>query len=155
MSRPPALSFRLCAKRILLTYPQVDPSLTKETVLERLREKQFGTSRLEKAYIALEHHQDGHPHLHIATSWTGKLNLHSSKCFDFVTTKHGDYQGIKSWPATLKYLMKEDQTPLTFGILPQELEHASKGLKSTEPTKTQRIATSLFTGEKSLRDILR
>jgi len=79
--------YRLNAKRILLTYPQLDPAFTKEEALSRLRSKTWGTSRLEACLIVLEHHKDGTPHLHIATSWTAKLNLHSAQCFDFVTGK--------------------------------------------------------------------
>lgn len=79
--------YRLNAKRILLTYPQLDPAFTKEEALSRLRSKTWGTSRLEACLVVLERHKDGTPHLHIATSWTAKLNLHSAQCFDFVTGK--------------------------------------------------------------------
>lgn len=155
MSRPPTARFRLNAKRILLTYPQVDPSLQKEEVLRRLQEKSFGNARLESAIVARELHQDGTPHLHIVTCWTDKLNLASSKCFDFVTSKHGDYQGIKSWNSAVKYVLKEDKEPLLFGLTPQQLERCLKGPESSAPSKTTQLATSVFTGEKSLKDILR
>jgi len=147
------MAFRLNAKMVLLTFPQLEPSFTKEEALRRLQEKSFGSKKLEQCMIALEHHADGSPHLHIATSWTGKLNLRSSDCFDFVTDKHGDYQGIKSWNSTLKYLTKEDPEPLTFGIPRQLLERLSRARNSAIP-KTEQIARRLLSGESSQRILL-
>jgi len=83
--RPVLGSYRLNAKRILLTFPQLNPGFTKEDALSRLRSKIWGSSKLEQCLVVLERHKDGTPHLHIATSWTAKLNLHSAQCFDFVT----------------------------------------------------------------------
>lgn len=80
-------SYRLNAKRILLTFPQLNPGFTKEEALSRLRSKKWGSSQLDQCLVVLERHKDGTPHLHIATSWTAKLNLHSAQCFDFVTGK--------------------------------------------------------------------
>lgn len=176
-SRPPSRSFRLNAKRVLLTYPKVPTTLGKEQVLQRLQSLKFGSASLDQCLIALEHHKDGEPHLHIATSWTAKLHLRSAQQFDSITGKpqefkylnllnilgllstglgkHGNYQGIKSWPATLRYLMKEDPNPLNFGITPRELERAVKASKSSQPTKTDRIATRLSGGETTIHDILK
>jgi len=70
--------------------------------------------------------------------------------------KHGDYQGIKSWPNTIGYLMKEDPEPLAFGIDPQFLERCKKKWNSgSQRGKADTIVQALCTGEKTLRDILR
>lgn len=80
-------SFRLNAKRILLTYPKVDPLVGKEETLRKLQSLRIGSHSMEQCFIALEHHKDGDPHLHIATSWTGKLHLRSAQQFDSITGK--------------------------------------------------------------------
>jgi len=95
------MTFRISAKKILLTFPQHSGS--KEELLEHLRS--YGT--LKQYVICRELHQDGHPHLHAAVEYASKIYTTNPAYFDF-QYKHGNYQTVKKWSAAVEYVKKGD-----------------------------------------------
>jgi len=96
-----------------LTYPRCEVS--KEEVLSQI--KKATRIQVKGCMIAQESHQDGAKHLHVAL-WLHKRATLNPSYFDYVVGKHGDYRRMKSGYATYNYLMKEDPTPISYGLIP-------------------------------------
>lgn len=112
----PALSvntvgFRVQRKSFFLTYPR-SGNLTREDVLRHLQT--IGT--VDAAFIALETHEDGSPHIHAVVQYTTKINSRNPRLFD-VRNHHPNISptGVKSWKESVDYLEKDDQQPLRHG----------------------------------------
>lgn len=89
--------FRLSAKRVFLTYPQLG-DITHDELHTFL-----GTHG--DVYSGWESHQDGGTHLHaIVTSFT-KFNIRSDRYFDY-RGKHPNFQPIRDLRATSNYVGK-------------------------------------------------
>ncbi len=108
--------FRIHAKRIFLTYPQLNSN--KEAIKEQLFLAL--TNYLPFDYcISQETHEDGNLHFHVYLQSTRKFDIKDAnqilklKELDG-SFKSGDYKSVKGpSPTILRYLVKEDKSPLT------------------------------------------
>lgn len=101
--------FRLQARVLYLTYPQISfqlASTTKEDILERIKEKY--NNDLNWCVIGEEVHEDGNPHIHVCISLHKKINYVSCHCLDWVVNKHGNYQAAKNILSVIKYCVKDN-----------------------------------------------
>lgn len=133
-----AKGLRLQAKSFFLTFPQC--STPKNIALENLK-KLLG-SNLLGASVALEHHADGQPHLHLAVFLLDQLRTRDVNYFDCVVGKHGNYQAIRSVRAVLDYVSKADKEVLTYGTLPIQMS-ALRQSKSTIVAEMIRSGSSV------------
>lgn len=124
------MTFRLCAKRFFLTFPQCETE--KQVCADRITTR-FGDT-IEAFAICAEHHapteQDpvGGPHLHMLLHFKKQYNIYRADAFDFICDKHCNVQVQKGRIQDVaKYLTKEDENPLCFGI---DLEAAKSKRKS-------------------------
>ncbi|AUM61630.1 Rep [uncultured virus] len=104
---------RMSGTNWFLTFPRTECS--RERALSQLQSAE--RISIKGCLIAQEQHQDGGHHLHIAL-WLNKRVSVPPSYFDFIVGKHGNYMRMKSGYATYNYLTKEDQTPISFGLLP-------------------------------------
>jgi len=117
-----------------LTFPRCEVS--KETALKNLQDAT--RIQIKGCLIAQERHEDGGHHLHVGL-WLHKAVRVPPSYFDFIVGKHGNYLRMKSGYATINYLMKEDQTPTSYGVIPvpgsveaQQQTH-SKAKRESQP----------------------
>ncbi len=136
-----ATDFRLGAKKIFLTFPQCDT--TKEIALERII-AHFGTT-LDWTVIAQETHADGNFHLHLGISLRTKLESRDPHVLDWITMKHGSYEGMRNVKKSLEYFHKSDPTPLCHGI-------NAKAVMNKKNGRSDIVAQELLDG-KSIDDI--
>lgn len=100
--------------------------------------------------IAQEHHQDEGLHLHVAVFFEKALRVRDLSIFDACTGQHGNYQAMRSVAATLRYIHKEDSTPLTWGSVPEFSTGSPQQPKRTKVSDD--IASRVCSGD-SLADI--
>lgn len=93
--------FRIQAKGWFLTYPKC--SLTKEEVLEALKEKRSG---LKQVLVSRELHEDGSPHLHCYLYYDSKFDCSNQRFFD-IAGYHPNVQSAKSLKAVRDYVKKD------------------------------------------------
>lgn len=135
---------RLQAKNWLLTFPQC--SVTKEEALEKLLNTQKTPPfSVQGAIVAQETHADGNHHLHIAIFLEKKIRIRDQTYWDFIVSKHGNYQTMKSVKGSIAYLKKEDQTPLIYGNVPDTS-------KESRVSKSD-IAANMIKSGSSLSDV--
>lgn len=106
------MSFRVNARHFSITYPQCP--LEKQTALDLLLLK-YPTSSIEYL-LAQEKHQDGSLHLHLYLKFERKKNIKDPRAFDLSkdgTTYHPNVQACREPANWIKYLQKEDESPLT------------------------------------------
>lgn len=94
-------------KNIFLTYSQCD--LPKELVLEAILYILTPTNVL----IAQEKHQEGGFHLHLVVLMDEPVNCSNPSIFD-ILNHHPNVQPCRNVPKSLKYLTKEDPSPLAW-----------------------------------------
>lgn len=125
-----------------LTFPCTECS--RETALENL--KAATRIQIKGCLIAQERHANGGYHLHVGL-WLHKAVRVPPSYFDFIAGKHGNYLRMKSGYATYNYLMKEDQTPISFGVIPvagsQEAKQqiSSKAKRGSHPVGSHSKST--------------
>jgi hypothetical protein len=115
--------FQMQGKKFFLTFPQ--NTTTKDEALENIRNLLPSYSWV---MISQEHHKDGETHLHIGIEFKEKLRTRKADYFDCIAGKHGNYKTMKSVQGTIKYLKKEDLSPLMDGDVPDD-GTSKKGLK--------------------------
>jgi hypothetical protein len=94
-------SFRFCAKRVFLTYPQSE-GLTKERLLEHL----VGPLRARWACVALEQHEGGGNHLHAYAEWYNqRVDTRDCRYFD-LDGRHPNISAVGSKARVLAYVQK-------------------------------------------------
>lgn len=99
-------NFRIHAKRIYLTYSQVNERMQSTDVLDALKNKK---SFCFKHVISKEYHQDGGTHFHVLLEATKKFNITE---VDFLDIKyqdksyHGNYQAVRSFTNIVEYVCK-------------------------------------------------
>lgn len=152
------------AKNWFLTFPRC--ATTKEEAMERLKSKFKET--LFAAEIAQEQHKESPPpgttvesHLHILVMLTKKLSIRSPKYFDFLCSKHGNYQTCNTVYGSRNYLNKEDPSTLKFGDLPlpgktnfSTKTSATDGKITPSRAKATTIAKSFLSGSLTPNDLL-
>lgn len=107
---PKPKKFRMAAMHFSITYPQNDCS--KSDAAARIEHKWPESSYV----IAQEKHKDGNFHLHLFLQFPQTKNFKDSKCFDFITGKHGNYQTCNSVRAWVMYVIKHDNLYLAKGV---------------------------------------
>jgi len=98
-------NFRLNAKSVFLTYPQcgLEPDHVLQTLLACTKTKDCGI------IVAQELHKDGNKHLHVYLEFPRKIDVKSSRYFNFITGKQGNYQKVKIRAACVRYVCKENK----------------------------------------------
>lgn len=102
---------QLQAKNWILTFPQC--ALKKEQAILSIKEK-WKKDELSFAIVAEEKHEDGSPHLHILLSFKEKFITRDRHVFDFIASKHGSYETVRSLKDAIRYV-KKDGNFLTIG----------------------------------------
>jgi len=115
--------FRLRGKKLSLTYPQC--RTRKEDCLQQAKE--FFGENLEWIVVAVEAHQDGHPHLHLAIALKNRCDIAGAATLDVIAGKHGNYQLTKRWQKWLAYCVKEYQW-IAEGINPKDYEDKANAI---------------------------
>ncbi len=128
--------FRLGSKKMFLTFPQ--NSTTKEIAFKRIQEKY--SNDLDWVIIAQETHQDQSFHLHIGLALKTKLETRDPKVFDWITNKHGSYEGMKSVKKSVEYFYKQDPEPKVWGI-------DTKAILQKRNARSDLIARELLDGK--------
>jgi len=112
--------FRFSAKNFFLTYPQCP--LQKDYCLAQLQ--LLFQNAFTHYMIAQEKHSDGSLHLHVFLKFLTRKNITRQDAFNLsqdATTYHPNVQPCRDVVATLRYLQKEDTSPLT-NIKPGDLD---------------------------------
>lgn len=108
-------AFRFAAKRVFLTYSDVCPEVTKESIYYTIDE------RYPIKYYAIgeEMHQAGGRHIHAVLEFSRKLSSVDVTLFDVSCLEHQHHPNIQTikkgqahWERTLEYCTKEDPIPL-------------------------------------------
>ena len=99
--------FRIAAKKLFLTYSQVNPEITAQEILYQL---QNNPSLHEFRYvIAKELHQDGGVHFHVVLIQHEKVDIRNPKALDIQYQErnfHGNYAPIKNLRHAITYVCK-------------------------------------------------
>lgn len=131
--------FRLDANRFFITYPRCD---TDPKDVQRRVMKHFLT-KIEWALIAKEKHRDGTPHLHVALKLKDRITVRNPRSFDKLAGSHGNVQFMRDEEATVRYLRKEDPSPIAIGSPPS----GDPGSKAAPKRKiTDEIAEAVLEG---------
>jgi hypothetical protein len=101
--------FRTQSKHIGLTYPTC--TLPKHDIFQYLQTITIGSIRAEKVLVVTETHEDGQPHIHAYVGLNGKPNITDETLFDY-KTYHPNIQGLRSAKDWIRYICKEDVTPV-------------------------------------------
>jgi hypothetical protein len=95
---------------MFLTYPQCQ--LEPTDALEQLRAAiaKMGSRSISEYIVAQEDHKDGHKHLHAYIQVDKKVDVTRPNALDLTDAEgkqyHGNYQGVKSDEAVIKYVTK-------------------------------------------------
>lgn len=104
--------FRLSCKHLFITYSQAE-DLTKEIIRDFIKQK-FGL-RICSYIIAEERHEDGGKHFHILVSAHTKFNIRDARILD-IGEYHPSMEAARGAKYVEKYLRKEDNSPMEFGL---------------------------------------
>ncbi len=138
--------YKLSAKNLFLTYPQCN--IKKEEVSLRITE--FFEENLSWCVVAEEDHKDGTPHIHCIIALKERVQVHREDYFDFLTGKHGNYQGCRNVTKVLTYVTKDNEyVQVNIDVL--EFLRLRKAKKST---KSAIIAQYIIDGNMSLKEIM-
>ncbi len=99
-------NFRISAKRVYLTYSQVNECMQNQDVLHDLRSKK---TFCFKHVISKEYHQDGGTHFHVLLEATDKFNITEADFLDITyqgKSYHGNYQAVRSFRNVVEYICK-------------------------------------------------
>lgn len=97
--------FRISAKKLFLTYSQVDPEMTAEHVLQQLQNNFYGFNYI----ISKESHGGGEAHFHVILTNKNKFNIQNADKLDVEfdgKVFHGNYQAVKILPKVVEYVCK-------------------------------------------------
>lgn len=139
-----AEKFHACKKGYFLTYPQC--SLTRSDLGDHLLS--LGP---EIVVVSQEKHKSGDLHLHAWCEWTKPKNVKRADFFDYKGF-HCNIGSTKKKKCNtranaLKYILKSDEEPWSFGI---DLE----AWKAAEKKHRSMIGEMLITGKKTVREIV-
>lgn len=102
--------FRIAAKKLFLTYSQVDPQMTALHVLQQLEDNiilhEF------KYVIAKEYHKDGGTHFHVVIIQQEKVDIKNPNALDIQYQQqnfHGNYVPVKNLVNVVNYVCKNNQ----------------------------------------------
>lgn len=147
--------FRLCAKKVYLTYPQCDVS--KSELLWNIERKFFAT--LKDYFICQERHMDGNLHLHALFIWSKEIDVKKADKFDFESKDGRNYHpnigrvgnSKNDIIRLLKYMSKYDKEPLSTMDLETYLKESTKSNHSAENFAEAIAATNAAAAEALLK----
>jgi hypothetical protein len=99
--------FHISAKKLFLTYSQINMLITKEIILEEL---QRILNCEFKFKIALEKHVNGGMHAHVFLEGFKKFNIKTPNRLDLFDKIHGKYESVKNKEFVIAYIIKDDFT---------------------------------------------
>jgi len=100
--------FRLAAKKLELTYPQVSPDMTHLDVIASLSK----VIDYDKYLISKETHKGGGVHFHVVLTARTKFDIKSCTLLDLQyqgNTYHGKYETIKCFNKCVEYICKRGE----------------------------------------------
>ena len=109
--------FKFSQKSVMLTYSRTDKTGIQK---QELGDYLYNTFKPKVCVVALEHHQDGNPHLHVWLEWEEVFNSRDPRIFDF--KKHHPNIGImlegqkNTRLNALRYMIKEDNDLYSIGL---------------------------------------
>lgn len=136
--------FRVNAKLIFLTFPQIAPGVTKEIVLERLKTFFHLRARtIENIIVCMEDHKNQQgKHIHVSLVLDKAYDIKNPKIFDEIVGKHGDIRSTRSWPRSVKYVSKDgDYIAEGFSV-----EAVLNSLKSKKGIAYETVAEEILNG---------
>lgn len=98
-------SFRIAAKKVFLTFPNMETDLDFQNIFDTIAYK---IQALKSVIIAKERHVNDVLHYHIFIESQNKFDTENPNFFDFIFNKHGNYQSVKNFKQTINYLKKEN-----------------------------------------------
>ena len=113
--------FRLRAKSMFFTYPQLPKGIREEDIVEAaLEHYRIVFKSLFDYLMVIELHEDGNPHLHVFVKFDKVQKIYSATKLDFKLTEpdqkgvedvsylcHGKYEATKSEHKVIQYLLKD------------------------------------------------
>lgn len=136
---------RLCRKHWFITIPKCETE--REEILENT--KKLNTKHTLTGWlIAREKHSDQSHHIHALLSFSKAINLTNERFFDCLGDKHPNIQAPRNLQAVIKYLMKEDPTPLMGGSLLSKASSSSPDQTKSKGSKSDEISEEIVEGAK-------
>ena len=99
-------SFRMNARKFLLTYSQVPEGLTRESAIDQLQEK----TGIKEYAISEEPHSENGRHFHVLLLSNKKLDIRSASKFDieFESRRyHCDIKPVRNLAGAVRYVCKD------------------------------------------------
>lgn len=107
--------FRICAKKLYLTYSQVNKDMTSNDVIQQLKSKD---SLPDFDYlVSRELHQDGGVHYHVLLAAEKKFDIKNANILDiqFLDENfHGNYKPVKHLAKVIAYICKQSDYVTSF-----------------------------------------
>lgn len=98
--------FRLAAKKLFLTFPNVtDKTIT----IKEIQARALKIFELESLIVARELHKNQIPHYHVLLCFHKKQQIYNPHFFDFLTGKHGNYTTVRHLKKTIVYITKDKE----------------------------------------------
>lgn len=115
-------NFRLNAKKVFLTYPQIGNNEIKLEQLNDVLEDLKMKLNIKNYLISLEKHKNDGKHLHILFILSKRCNFVNPNCLDISINEkiiHGNYQTAKNINALIEYIIKDGEyiTDMKFEII--------------------------------------
>ena len=98
--------FRICAKKLMLTYSQVPEEMSPDEVIAQLNKKIYFTQH----GVGIEYHQDGDQHFHALLLSEKKIDICSVSMFDVEfegKTYKCHVEGVRNLSAAIRYVCKK------------------------------------------------
>ncbi len=114
-STKPKKAFRISAKKLYLTYSQVNQKMTSEYVISQLKANE-SLPRFDYL-VSRELHQDGGVHFHALITSDTKFNIRSANILDLKFEDenfHGNYQPVRNLEKVVEYICKEGDYVTSF-----------------------------------------
>jgi hypothetical protein len=141
--------FRISAKRIFLTYSDVNEVITKEDVLNALKTKLSFSGYV----VSQERHKSSSKHFHVVLEHSSKFNIHSitTLCLNINNSElKGHYKAVINLKGVVSYTIKEGDYITNIDINKSSMKVASKHLKLHEEILKKGFRQAVY--EESKRD---
>lgn len=145
------MSFRCNARNFFLTWSQ-SSGLSKESILDFLKDDQQYSRFLSWAVVCQESHQEGGIHFHAVVGYSKKYDCRNARAFD-ISGFHPKLEAAKDVVASVSYV-KKDGDFILFGDVPtakrrwSELENASSAEEAFDIIKSVSFRDFVLNHEK-------
>lgn len=127
------MSFRVNARNIFLTYPQLN--ISHQVLHDYLQ------TLADNVYSCVERHQDGNTHFHAICSYEKKKDIRSATYFDF-EGHHCNIQACRNLEASVRYIEKDGDV---LGLSPHEFK-PSRAARLTSLLRDSTTADQFLAG---------